>query len=207
MFIAPGIGSVTLINKKDRPVAIFSIDAVMGNVSIGLKELNPPLILKAMEAATVEIEPVSKRHLGDDVYEWKLPRGEPAEINIYLSTSFKTIKCHRDGPPSHMGFAIKRGLRSVTNSREKFNGIIYNDNARYALVYTEDKKQKTSLISKGGFISWDFLPNMLQPAHMQNTKTVRTAILATGLEPLISPFVVEDLQNQRGRIRTPRTKQ
>jgi hypothetical protein len=73
-FIASGIGTVTLINMKDRPLVIFDIHAVMDNLSFKLKEFNPPLILKAMEAVSVDADIVSKRYLDGKVYDWKTGR-------------------------------------------------------------------------------------------------------------------------------------
>lgn len=58
-YTAEGIGSITLINMKDRPIAIFGAHAVMDKLSFSLKQFNPPMILKAMEAVTIEAEKVS----------------------------------------------------------------------------------------------------------------------------------------------------
>jgi hypothetical protein len=214
---------------KDRPLAIFSIHAVMDNLSFHLKEFDPPLILKAMETVNVEAETVSKRYLGNDVFEWKNPwaareagstpaperrrgwlrrltgrsggngkhREEP--IDIFLSTTWKTIKCRRYHGASTFGFAKNRGLRLITNSTSRVNDTIYNDNAKYAIIYIADKTQKTALIDISGTIHWNYTPNRLRQTDMQSTDTIKAAIVACGLSKIIAPFAVEELQAQNRR--------
>jgi hypothetical protein len=194
--IASGIGTVTLINMKDRPLAILEIYAVMDNLSFKLKEFDPPLILKAMEAVSVKADIVSKRYLGREVYDWKPPAGKPADVDIFLSTASKTIKCHRQGPPSRLGFTMKRKLYLIVDKTNLFNEVIYNDKAKFAITYTEDKKQKTALIDIGGIIHWDYVANRLRSEDMQSEETVKAAIVARGLAPLISPFEIDDLHKR-----------
>jgi hypothetical protein len=203
--IASGIGTVTLINMKDRPLAIFEIHAEMDNLSFKLKEFDPPLILKAMEAVSVKADIVSKRTLDREVYDWKPPDGKPADVDIFLSTASKTIKCRRQGPPlSRLRFAMKRKLHLIVDETNQFNEVIYNDKAKFAITYTEDKKQKTALIDIGGIIHWDYVANGLRSEDMQSAETVKAAIVARGLAPLISPFVIDDL-HERQRPQQSRT--
>lgn len=153
-FTASGIGTITLINMKDSPLAIFSIHAVVEKFSINLKEFNPPLILKAMEAVNVEADTVSKRYIGNDVFEWKDSFDQKHRIDIYLSTAHKTIKCRRHQGPStqQFSFANKHGLRLITTSISRFNDRIYNDNAKYAITYMNRNAQHTALVHVNGII-------------------------------------------------------
>lgn len=187
------------MNMKDRPLAIFSIHAVMDGMSFGLKEFDPPLILKAMEAVTVETQRVSYYYAEGKVYEWTtLQRGE-SPVDIYLSTSLRTIKCSRRSPPSRIEFAMKRRLRLVTTGTRRFNEVIYNQNARYALIYTEEGRQRTVLISTHGDIDWHWAQNRLPPSDMRDIRTVHEAIERSGIAPLISPYAVHDLHGEEGR--------
>jgi hypothetical protein len=86
-FTASGIGSVTLINMKDRPLTIFEIHAVMGDVFLQIREFSPPLIIKAMKAMRIDTGPASNRRLGPEIYEWNLLHGRKAGIDIYLSNA------------------------------------------------------------------------------------------------------------------------
>jgi hypothetical protein len=192
MFTASGIKSVTLINKKDRPLVIFEIHAEMDGLSFGLHKFEPPLILKAMEATIVEIDPVSYRYLGDQKYEWKHP-DYPGSINIYLSLPDRILKCQPHSPPDRLVFGIKRNLRPVTNAISRFNGRIYNDRVKFAIIYKDHERgHQTAFIHQSGFIDWPLMPNMLASADVKDEASVRVAVMATGLEPLISPFEIVD---------------
>jgi hypothetical protein len=181
---------------KDRPLAIFEIHAVMGKLSFKIKEFNPPMILKALEATNVEADVVSTRYLQSEVYEWRFLVENTAEIDIYLSTASKMVKCRRQGPPSRFGFAMKRKLQVVTDLTRRFNGLIYNDYTKFAVVYTEEKTQKTALVDTRGVIHWNHNPNGLRPEHMQNAATVKEAIIASGLASRISPFHIVTLNEE-----------
>jgi hypothetical protein len=186
---------------KDRPLAIFEVHAVMDDLSFQIKEFSPPLILKAMEAICVDAEPVSNRRLGVEIYDWHPLPGRKAAVDIYLSTSSKIIKCHRQGPPSRLGFAMKRKLRMVADERKLFNDVLYNDSARYAISYIEDGQQQTALIDTAGFINWSYAPNGLRQEHMRSVETVRDAIAACSVARMISPFVVDELNTREPQKR------
>jgi hypothetical protein len=200
--IASGIGSVTLINMKDRPLAIFGIHAVMDGLSFSLKEFNPPFILKAMEATTIEIPAVTKRRLGREIYHWELPAGRPAAIDIFLSTATKTVKCRHAKPPSQIAFAIKQKLRPICDETNSFNGVLYNDNAKFAITYTEENQSKIALIDQAGVIYWDYAINGLRPHEIETVDTVKAALIRCGLARLISPFAVDALSDDHPIKRT-----
>jgi hypothetical protein len=200
--VASGISNITLINMKDRPLAIFGIHAVMEGLSFSLKELNPPLILKGLEATTVEIDAVSGWRLGVEPYKWDLPQGRHANIDIYLSTATRTVKCRRESPPSAMTFALSRELRPVIQETTRFNGVIYNEKARYALTYIDSGVEKTSIIDLAGIIHWDQAINGLRLEDMKTADTVRDALVKCGIGSAIAPFAVDDIQTcQPGKPR------
>lgn len=179
-FVAGGIGSVTLINMKDRPVAIFGIFAVMDGLLFKLREFDPPLILKGMEAMTVDVDQVSERRLGSNLFEWRLPVDKHAEINIYLSTASKTVKCRRQGPPSAIYFALKQRLRLVNSHTTRFNNLIYDHRTAYAVTYIYEKKEATALIDNTGYIDWVIAPNMLHASDLKMSRRSGTHLLIAG---------------------------
>ena len=154
-----------------------------------------------MEAICVDADPVSNRRVGGKTYDWQPRIGGADEIKIFLSTSSKTIKCHRQGPPSRLGFAMKHKLRLVVDERMSFNGVMYNEKTRYAITYTDDGEQKTALIDMSGFINWGYLPNALRPEDMRSVETVRDALASCGIERIVSPFVVDELNNREPQKR------
>jgi hypothetical protein len=173
----------------------------MGNLSFHLKKFDPPLILKAMEAANIDVDIASERFLGHESYDWKPVPGKADSVDIYVSTVAKSIKCSRRYPYDRTAFSIKKKLRPVMHLTHRFNEVIYNDNARYAITYCDEKAKKTALISTGGTIYWDYPISALRPSEMKSCATVRAAIVATGLEPMIAPFFVDDLHKDRGEGR------
>lgn len=196
---ASGIGSVTLINMKDRPVPIFSVHAVMDGIVFGLREFDPPMILKPFEAIMVEANVVSEWFVGSEEYDWRPPIETADKVEIYLCSSFKTIKCKPGGYASKIEFATKKNLAVAAASTRRFNEIIYNDNALFALTYVMGGETKTAIIDNAGFIGWDILPNMLRKEDIRNADAVRQAIISSGLERIIGRFFVDDLQERRLR--------
>jgi hypothetical protein len=195
LLVASGIGTITLINLKDRPVVIFSAHAVMDKFWFNLKRFDPPLILKPMEAVNIESDIVSKYEIGDETLEWKDPMDKKRPITIYLSTSNKTIKCHLHQNPyiRELTYPKKHELRIVKSYTRRFGDTIYNDDAKYVLIYTQDNKRKTALIDRFGIIYWDYSPNAIAVSDLQSPDAVRAAIASSELANIISPFDVQSL--------------
>lgn len=195
---AKGIRAVTLMNLKDRPVAIFEIHAVVNGRSLQLKKFDPPFILKNLESTNIEIEPVSFYSTDEGDFEWKDPTAKNERVDFYLSTVDKNIKCIRKGPASHYQVMQKKKLKLISAHTKHYNGHIINDEARYAVVYKDNGKDKTAFIDRHGIMhNWDYLPNALHIDDLKDRDTVRAAIMRSGLEPLVKPFVIEDLDKQR----------
>jgi hypothetical protein len=196
---ASGPSRVTLVNMKDRPIAIFGIHAVADNLSFNLKNCDPPLILKGMESMNVDVDDVSARYVGDQIYDWKPPELSGIELTIYLSTSDKIVRCRRAGPPTQFGYALANNLTSVVNSIQKFNGIVILPFDRFAIIYKYRGDEKTAIIDDTGLIDWHHAPNQLRPDDMLNEKTVQAALKGSQLTAIISEFVVHDLKTPLNR--------
>jgi len=195
---AQGISAITLMNLKDRPVAIFEAHAVMDDKSLSLKKFDPPFILKGLEAASIPIEPASSYSLENEIFEWKAPILENgACIDIYLATSGKNIKCLKRGPSTHFKTITKKNLKIISKHTRRYNDHIINDDAQYAVIYNEDGKTKTVFIDKHGHMhNWDYLPNALHPNDLKNGITVRNAIENSNIGFLMKNFAVEDLKKK-----------
>ena len=172
MFYAPGISSVTLVNLKDRPIPIFGIQAVTGDYSINLIEMNPPVILRGLEATVINIPPVSARYIGNDPFEWKDTALGGLPIDIYIHAPKKVIKCRPFSASSALGTAFRRNLFPVTNSTRTFNDRVYNENVLYAVVYREGSEQKTAFIDRSGFIDWSYAINRLPAEALTSREAV-----------------------------------
>ncbi|SEH38648.1 hypothetical protein [Magnetospirillum fulvum] len=192
---ASGIGSVTLVNMKDRAVPIFSMHAVMNGIVFDLRQFDPPMILKPFEATTVEADVISEWRVNKEKYNLRPPIESREEVEIYVCTHKKDIKCIRGGLPSAIGFALRKKLHFASPIKNSFNGVVYNDNAIFAITYIMDGQQKTALIDKQGFINWDILPNFLREIDIINKDSVTNAISSSDLPPIIGGFCVDDLRD------------
>ncbi|WAS58275.1 hypothetical protein MK974_31010 [Burkholderia ambifaria] len=190
---ASGIGRLTLINMKDRSLAIFQVHAVFNGMVFPLKDFDPPLILKSYEAANVEIPEVSNYYVGNQLFEWNAGI-DLHKIDIFLSTASKMVKCKHGSPPSRIGFARRWNNAIVTTHTKMFNGRIYNDNVKYAIGYRLDGVEQTSFIDQSGFIDWQFAPNMLRAEHVVSEDAVRNVLDASGIGQIIGRFYIETLR-------------
>lgn len=139
--------------------------------------------------------------VGAEEYEWRPPIETAEEVEIYLCSSFKTIKCRPGGGASKIGFAMKRKLTIAVASTRRFNEITYNDNALFAVTYTVRGETTTAFIDNAGFSDWGILPNMLRQEDIRSADAVRQAIISSGLDRIIGRFFVDDLQERRSRRR------
>ncbi|MBB1424271.1 hypothetical protein H5200_20465 [Pseudoalteromonas sp. SG43-7] len=142
------ISSVVLTNCKDKPLVIKSILAEFkDNSHIELIKFKEPLVISAHSSNKVKIPPYSKLSLNGCEYTPDL-----LDITIILKSDSEYIKCKEPN--------IKKSLSSVqiTKSNRKFNGFIYNESLKYALLYSENDKAYTAFIAANGFLGneWDY---------------------------------------------------
>jgi hypothetical protein len=190
---ASGISRLTLINMKDRSLAIFQTHAVFNGMVFPLKDFDPPLILKAYEAVNVEIPEVSHYYVGSQLFEWSAGI-DLHKIDIFLSTASKMVKCKHGAPPSQIGFAQRWNHSLVTAHTETFNGRVYNDNVKYAIGYRLDGVEQTSFVEQSGFIDWEFAPNMLRAEDIVSEEVVRSVLDKSGIGRIIGRYYVETLR-------------
>ncbi len=190
---ASGISRLTLMNMKDRSIAVFHAHAVFEGMLLPLKDFDPPLILKSYEAVNVEIPEVSDFYVGDQSFRWKAGL-DLHKIEIFLSTASKMVKCKHGSPPHRLGFAQRRGLKIVTTHTSTFNGRVYNNNVKYAIGYRLDGIEQTAFVDQFGFVDWSLAPNMLHSENMVNVSAVRHALDASGIERIIGRYYVEKLE-------------
>lgn len=193
---ASGISRLTLINMKDRSLAIFHTHAVFEGTVIPLKDFDPPLILKGYEAVNVEIPEVSNYYLGNQPFEWNAGV-DLNGVDIFLSTASRMVKCKHGSPPSHIGFARRKNSALVIRHTNSFNGRVYNENIRYAIGYRLDGAEQTSFIDKSGFIDWQFVPNSLRMEDLVSEAAVRNVLDANSMSRIIGRYYVQALE--RGR--------
>ena len=194
---APRISGIVLRNMKDKPFAVFSIYALINNkIYYKVEDFDPPIIVGSLESARVETRPYSQLSLGADKFEPDFM--PPNKIDIYLVCAEKLIKCKRVSHPD-AGFvpALKR-YRLATREVRTFNGVVYDDDAAYAIIYRLNSNLRTAIAHRSGFIcrNWDFWFNAIPSDHMKSEEDVRRYLEAAGLGNMVEYYHVHSLNKR-----------
>lgn len=187
-----GVKSVTLINQKDRSLVVFSMHAVLDDLSIPLMKFDPPLIIKGLEAVRVDVDPVSEYFIAGEAFEFKLPFASEIKFEVFLEAPSKTVQCKFGGASNQFIFSQKRNLRRVDPRVTIFNGRVYSKRILYAVVYTDSEiEQRTSFIWDTGMIDWDLSLKFLSKSQMVSAEAVKVALERDAVGKTIAPFFVE----------------
>lgn len=173
---ASGISSVTLLNYKDRPIPLFSLDAILDGRSLNLKKFEPPLILKPLEVITVKIEPASAYYDENGIIDLNSKTTNQFQAEIYISTTDKNIKCIPKGPCEHGAIIDKRKLGKITKGTHRYCGHIISDKILYAVHYMDGEKHEVSFIDNGGFINWGIFPNAIRLSDFKDIKEIEDTL-------------------------------
>ena len=151
---AKRISEVVLVNLKDKPITVFAIYAVLDqDISWEIDRLDPPIILKPLESSRIETHPYSELYLETEKFE---PDFVSPKIDIYIATSHKMVKCKAIPHPNLLKMSSLKHYRSATKNTRRFNGIVYNDGAAYAITYVINSEVKTAIVDRSGFIGGNF---------------------------------------------------
>lgn len=190
------ISEVVLINNKDKPLAVFGIHAVIDECfSVNLDEFSSPIILAPLESRTVFPSPYSS--LFDGKKEHKLELGPRHSVQLYVIASKKLVRCKMESPPH---FAILKRFDKHTKlikHTKKFNGIVYNDQAAYAITYALDHETKTAFIDRSGIIGgdWPWTPNAIPSDRMFSKESVKEWLVHAGFDRKLAAFEIDSLED------------
>jgi len=191
------ISELSLINKKNKPITIFSIRTVINkDVIIEVESFIPPIILKPLESIHIDTSPFSSLNVGTDRYEADYM--SPNSVDIYLVTESKKIKCETITPPSLSSYFDFNHFRQATKETRTYNGKVFNDQVKYAIVYNYASKERTAFIGPSGHISedWGFKYNAIQESSMGSKEDVRDYLVAIGYDKIFDGLAVDDI-NER----------
>lgn len=184
LFTAERIKDLILVNNKDRTINIFSIEAVINKEMIlTLNKFDVPLILGSYENKKITISEISSYHVGNEKYvpDFLFNRS----IEIFLFTDHGVIKCKEMKNPNTFTHKRFKKFKHISTSKKSFNGLVYNENAVYAVTCLINGEVRTGLVSKGGFISPSpFHFNSLKKEDLDSEESVKKAIEAAGYEKI-----------------------
>ncbi len=192
---ASRITCVDLSNLKDRPIAIYSMHAVVNeSVTYEIDKFEPPLILKALESLRIETKPYSRLRLGIDAYEPEFY--QPNRIDIYLVLADRLIKCRTADHSSFLPIRKLGKYQKAAKETSMLNGLVYNEHAAFAITYKQEGHVKTAIVDSSGFIGrgWDYKFNMIPVASMNSAEEVRKTLEQAGFGRFVEGFAVDDLR-------------
>jgi hypothetical protein len=175
VYTAPRLTDIALTNCKDRPLIVHALYIIVDrHILVPLKEFSPPLVVKGLESALIECDPVSSYSVGEHPFEFDfLNVGE-----IYVLTTGGSFKCGADPTPRLISIATDERYQHARARRRLFNGHVFNDLVRYALTFAVKGKSYTAFIDVGGIIGleWPFHINGLRPENMTDAATVKEVL-------------------------------
>jgi hypothetical protein len=183
---ASRLTNIVITNQKDKPATVHEIYALIDrHFVLPVQKLSPPVVIKGLETLALNTDPVSRYYLGEEEYDFDPQPGQILEI--YLTTQDGLIKCKTTNTPSIQSYTKFKNYSIATTHNQRYNDIVYNENAAYALIYKYDGDTKTAIVESGGFIlvGWPFLPNGLRQEDMASEKTVKAALMASEIKYII----------------------
>lgn len=183
------ISDLIFQNKKDKPVSIYRIIAVLDkSYYLEIKECSPPLILKPYESISVETEPFSHLSINADRY---FP--DYFKADIYIESDEEIIKCKARAHKDH-----SYNFDKITKTTKKFNDIVYNDYVAYILVYTVNSVEKTAFISDNGVISeeWNLLYNRIKGSQKNIQADEIILFLEQNYSKIIGMYILYKIDDQ-----------
>ncbi len=188
------IDAITLTNHKDKPVTIFSIHAIIGkSIFYEVDRFDPPLILKALESLQLTPKPYSNLYVGNDRYKPDFSTQE--NVELYIAVPDKIIRCQNTSHPSLRAFHQFNSYQLAIKSTQQFNGLVYNENAAYAITYRMDSTISTAIVDTSGFIGrgWDYRFNMIPQEYMKSKNDVRKYLELIEFDKASGWFAVDEL--------------
>lgn len=193
---ASRIGSIVLYNNKDRPVPIYAVHAMINrDIVYEVDKFDPPLILKPLEALSITTSEYSSLYLANGLFE---PQFSPADlVEIYLETPDRMLLC-KDRRNAQLGdfSGIKGTYQKASKHVSRFNGVVYNDNAAFAITYRADSHTETAIVDNSGFIGngWEFRINHIPEEALIDKASVRRFLETIQFDNAVDWFVVDCLR-------------
>ncbi|NTU57854.1 MAG: hypothetical protein HGB00_02885 [Chlorobiaceae bacterium] len=188
------VSAVVVTNHKDKPITIFEIQAVSDNdITFVVEKFDLPLVIKALETVTIDAKPYSA--LLVDGNKWEPDLIGQQKIDIYLVTPRKTIKCKMLSHPTLDKIPEFEKYRQAIKVNKTYNGIAYNENAKYAITYKDAEGVKTAIVDIFGFINgeWRFRYNMIPAEHMLSVDGVREFLRVSRAAEALQIYGVDQL--------------
>jgi hypothetical protein len=188
------ISSITLINRKNRPVPIFAIWVLLDNThALNVLKPDKPIILPPHGAESLTVPPVSLVRAGLDPFDFKTVH----DFTFWIVTTDRLLKCRaarKPAPEIDSRFSLCIPLVTSTN---RFNGHVYDDETLYAIVYREGEETRTAFVDTAGFISgqWELNFNRVHSDALASAEKLKATLDAVGTEEFLGKYFVDKLDH------------
>lgn len=182
VFSEPHISRLTITNKRDNTLAIWSAYAtIYQDIKIELDTFDAPLILKPYETISLTLPKYSALSMGNDIYE---PNYDFENTKIYLDIGSELLLCQSESKKD-----ILDSYRRVTKHTFTFSGHVYSKDVVYILAYVYKNKPYTAFISTHGIIGneWNFAPSHL--GNDVSANSIKSMLLHFGYNKLFSSIL------------------
>lgn len=193
---ASRITYVDLSNLKDRPIAIYSMHAVVNNmVTYEIDKFEPPVILKPLESLRVETKPFSSLWLDGNKYELDIVKNNDIAVHLVISNGI--IKCMTGSHPCFLPIRKFANYKIANKVVKQYNNIVYGDNVVYAIIYMQQSQTKTAFVDTSGLISreWGFGFNIIPQSSMLSKDHVKKKLEEARFDLFVDFFDIQDLRN------------
>ncbi|MBX7278440.1 hypothetical protein K2E96_08580 [Pseudomonas sp. ERGC3:05] len=174
-FQASRLTRIVLTNLKDKPLIVHALYAdIDHHALLKIKEFETPLVVKGLESAVIETDPVSSYHIEHDPYDPPF-----SEIkSVYVITTGKRFRCLIDDTPSLYSIARGDQYKQIKAKTFTYLGLTFDSYVRYGLSFEIDGKRYVALVGRSGFIggNWPLGVNMLGLDDMKSPESVKQAL-------------------------------
>jgi hypothetical protein len=195
IFSANRIKTIIFTNRKDKPLPIFSVFLLIHkDVVIPVENFDPPLILKGLEVLQITTSKFSAYCSGSGQFELTTDLIKDAEL--FLVTSSGALRCEIIYTPSDVSYAFKNDATYLIKNTSRFNGLVYNEDATFAISYFIDGKQRTALVARSGIIGgdWDFHYNKISK-ELLSKNGIAEFIKHHGYDSLVKGISIDELHH------------
>ena len=90
-------------------------------------------------------------------------------------------------------------FRNCYKETKKFNDVVYNKKAKYAITYKDNSEVKTAIVDAFGFINgdWDYCYNMISRECMESIDGVKEFLKISRAAEVFHIYAVDDLEKSR----------
>ena len=186
------ISNIIIYNRKDRVEVIKGINLIINNkYKYEVVKLSIPKIIKPFETIQLETEEItnyikdfSKYYLIEDLLTQK--------HYFEIITDGKTIKYSNKKRQKNIS---EKEYRIIGTQRNIYNGILINEQVKYAIVYYQNKIKKTAFVYENGIIGgeWDFWFNAFKLDEYTSKETIKEVLMKSDFKDMVDKFAIDEI--------------